>query len=123
MKAFRKQHKDAKNQSNDEEIAEERVNGKRKRFSCSLKNLYSNFVGGEFENAHSAEGDALALLRLVIHKPDVLEYLENGAHRLCCQNKDRVKHSSKKQRVSLDENDANQVQDEYFSQLEKEGLL
>ncbi|XP_078381179.1 three prime repair exonuclease 2-like [Oculina patagonica] len=123
IKAFRKQHKEAKNESNNEEITEEKANGKRKRFSCALKNLYNNFVGGEIENAHSAEGDVLALLRLVIHKPDILEYLENGAYQLCCQNKDSTKHPSKKPRVSLDEKDANQVQDEYFSQLEKEGLL
>lgn len=121
LKAFRNQHKEAKNDSHNGEITEETGNGKPKRFSCSLKNLYNSFVGGEFENAHSAEGDALALLRLVVHKPDVLEYLEKGAHELCCQ--DSAKHSSKKPRVSLDEKDANQVQDEYFSQLEKEGLL
>lgn len=125
LKAFRRQHKECKNESNNGEIAAERaVNGKRKRFSCSLKNLYDSFVGGEFENAHSAEGDALALLRLVIHKPDILEYLEKGAHQLCCQNKNsETKNSSEKSRVSLDEKDASQVQDEYFSQLEKEGLL
>ena len=31
--------------------------------------------------------------------------------------------SSKKPGVSLDEKDANEVQDDYFSQLESEGLL
>ena len=126
LKAFRKQHKEAKNNSKNEQIAQEDENGKCKRFSCSLKNLYDSFVGGEFENAHSAEGDALALLRLVIHKPDVLEYLENGAHQLCFQNKELegAKHRSpKKPRMFLDEKGASQVQDEYFSQLEKEGLL
>ena len=121
LKAFRKQHKEAKNESHNGEITEETANGKPKRFSCSLKNLYDRFVGGEFENAHSAEGDALALLQLVVHKPDVLEYLEKGAHKLCCQGS--AHHSSKKPRVSLDEKDTSQVQDEYFSHLEKEGLL
>ena len=120
LKAFRKQHKEARNESHNGEITEQTGNGISKRFSCSLKNLYNSFVGGEFENAHSAEGDALALLRLVVHKPDVLEYLEKGAYELCCQG---TKHCSKKPRVSLDEKDASQVQDEYFSQLEKEGLL
>ena len=122
LKAFRKQHKEAKNESHNGGTTEQMQtgNGKPKRFSCSLKNLYNSFVGGEFENAHSAEGDALALLKLVVHKPDVLEYLEKGARELCCQGS--TKHSSKKKRVSLDEKDANQVQDEYFSQLENEGL-
>lgn len=122
LKAFRNQHKEVKTESHNGEItkhAEETENEKPMRFSCSLKNLYNSFVGGEFENAHSAEGDALALLRLVVHKPDVLEYLEKGAHELCCQGS--AKHSSKKPQVSLDEKDASQVQDEYFSQ--KEGLL
>lgn len=118
LEAFRNQHKEAKFESRNGEITE---HGKPKRFSCSLKNLYNRFVGGEFENAHSAEGDALALLKLVVHKPDVLEYLEKGAHELCCHGS--PKNCSKKPRVSLDEKDASQVQDEYFSQLEKEGLL
>lgn len=118
LEAFRNQHKEAKFESRNGEITE---HGKPKRFSCSLKNLYNSFVGGEFENAHSAEGDALALLKLVVHKPDVLEYLEKGAHELCCHGS--PKNCSKKPRVSLDEKDASQVQDEYFSQLEKEGLL
>lgn len=113
LKAFQRQHK---------EIVGEVVNGKRKRFSCSLKNLYKTFVGGQIENAHSAEADAFALLRLVVHKPDILEYLENGAHQLCSQNKDNERNS-KKPRVCLDEKAASLVQDEYFSQLEKEGLF
>ena len=121
LKAFRKQHKEAKNESHNGEKTEKTENEKPTRFSCSLKNLYNSFVGGEFENAHSAEGDASALLRLVVHKPDVLEYLEEGAHELC--NQGSTKHSSKKPRVSLDDKDASQVQDEYFSQLEKEGRL
>jgi len=121
LKAFRKQHKEAKNESHNGETTEQTGNGKPKRFSCSLKNLYNTFVVGEFENAHSAEGDALALLKLVVHKPDVLEYLEKGAYELCCQGS--TKHSSKKPQVSLEEKDESQVQDEYFSQLEKEGLL
>ena len=115
LKAFRKQHKEAKNESHNGETTEQTGNGKPKRFSCSLKNLYNTFVGGEFENAHSAEGDALALLRLAVHKPDVLEYLEKGAYELCCQGS--TKHSS------LEGKDSSQVQGEYFSQLEKEGLL
>jgi len=121
LKAFRKQHKEAKNESHNGETTEQTGNGKPKRFSCSLKNLYNTFVGGEFENAHSAEGDALALLKLVVHKPDVLECLEKGAYELCCQGS--TKHSSRKPQVSLEEKDESQVQDEYFSQLEKEGLL
>jgi len=63
----------------------------------------------------------LALLKLVVHKPDVLEYLEKGAYELCWQG--ITKQSSKKPQVSLDQKDASQVQDEYFSQLENEGLL
>lgn len=121
LKAFRKQHKEEKYDTSNN-TAE--AGGKRKRFSCSLSNLFSTFVGGEFENAHSAEGDALALLRLVIHKPDVLGHLESGAHKLSvsCQNgaENSVKNSFK---VALDEKDINQVQDEYLSQLEKEGLF
>lgn len=121
LKAFRKQHNEVKTESHNEENTEKTANGKPTRFSCSLKNLYNSFVGGEFENAHSAEGDAFALLQLVVHKPDVLEYLEKGAHEFCRE--DSTNHSSKKQRVPLDEKDASQVQDEYFSQLEKEGPL
>lgn len=122
LKAFRKQHKEAKNDLNNG-VNGSNHTGKRKRFSCSLTNLYNTFVGGEFEKAHSAEGDALALLRLVIHKPDVLEYLENGARKLSCQNNDNGESSSKKPKMALDGKDISQVQDEYFSQLEKEGLL
>ena len=81
-KAFTKQHEEAKNESLNEVITGQTGSGKPKRLS--LKILYNSFVGGEFENAHSAEGDALALLKLVVHKPDVLEYLEKGAHELCC---------------------------------------
>ena len=55
------------------------------------------------------------MLRLVIHKPDVLGYLESGAHKLSV----RVPTC----KVTLDEKDINQVQDEYLSQLEKEGLF
>lgn len=117
LKAFRKQHKEAKDDPN-HGVAE---GGKGKRFSCSLSNLFSTFVGGEFENAHSAEGDALALLRLVVHKPDILNYLDNGANNFSCQN--GAENSAKKPKVALDEKDINQVQDEYLSQLEKEGLL
>jgi len=76
--AFEKQNKEAKNESHNAETTEQTGNGR----PFSLKNLYSSFVGGEFENAHSAEGDALALLKLAVHKPDVLEYLEKGAHKL-----------------------------------------
>ena len=82
LKAFRKQHMENEEDSNCVDGVISR--GKRKRFSHSLTNLYHTFVGGEFENAHRAEGDALALLKLVIHKPDVLEYIENGAHKLFC---------------------------------------
>lgn len=125
LKAFRKQHKEAKTDLNNgaNGTSSTTVAGKRKRFSCSLNNLYCSFVGGEFENAHSSEGDALALLRLVIHKPDILEYLENGAHELSWQNKENGGSSVKKPKVALNEKDINQVQDEYLSQLEKEGLL
>ena len=116
LKAFREQHKESKD-GNGAATA-----GEGKRFSCSLSNLYNTFVGGEFENAHSAEGDALALLRLVVHKPDIMEYLGNGAHKLFYHNSGE-KSTSQQQKVTLNEKDINQVQDEYFSQLEKEGLL
>ena len=121
LKAFRKQHKETKNNLNNDGTGAATA-GEGKRFSCSLSNLYNTFVGGEFENAHSAEGDALALLRLVVHKPDIMEYLGNGAHKLFYHNSGE-KSASQQQKVTLDEKDVNQVQDEYFSQLEKEGLL
>lgn len=115
LKAFRKQHKEQKYDTSNNTTAE--AGGKRKRFSCSLNNLFGTFVGGEFENAHSAEGDTLALLRLVIHKPDVLGYLESGAHKLS------VSYQNGACKVAMDGKDIDQVQDEYLSQLEKEELF
>lgn len=124
LKAFRKQHKEGKNGLS-HGVNDTTADGtrKRKRFSCSLANLHRTFVGEDFENAHSAEGDALALLRLIIHKPDILKHLENEAQKLFCHNDENECGSSKKLRVALDEMDINQVQEEYLSQLEKEGLV
>ena len=103
LKAFRKQHKESKDNLNNDGNGAATA-GEGKRFSCSLSNLYNTFVGGEFENAHSAEGDALALLRLVVHKPDIMEYLGNGAHKLFCHNSGE-KSTSQQQKVTLNEKD------------------
>ena len=121
LKAFRKQHQQHKDYPNFPNGAAISV-GKRKRFSFSLNNLHSTYVGGEIQNAHSAEGDALVLLKLVFHKPDILEYLENGAHRLFCLSQANDENSSKKKKKALDAETFNQVQDEYLSQLEKEEI-
>ena len=119
LKAFRKQHQEHKDYLNSPDGAAISV-GKRKRFSFSLSNLHSTYVGDEMQNAHSAEGDALVLLKLVFHKPDILEYLENGAHKLFCLRQVNEENYSKKQKQALDEETVNQVQDDYLSQLEKE---
>lgn len=119
LKAFRKQHQQHKDYTNFPNGAAITI-GKRKIFSFSLNNLHSTYVGGEIQNAHSAEGDALVLLKLVLHKPDILEYLENGAHKLFCLSQANEENSSKKQKQALDEETFNRVQDEYLSQLEKE---
>ena len=121
LKAFRKQHQQHKDYTNFPNGAAITI-GKRKIFSFSLNNLHSTYVGGEIQNAHSAEGDALVLLKLVLHKPDILEYLENGAHKLFCLSQANDENSSKKKKKALDAETFNQVQDEYLSQLEKEEI-
>ena len=112
LKAFRKHLR---------EVLPAQKKTKGKRISCSLANLYSTFVSGEVERAHSAEGDALALLKLVIFKPQILECIESGAHELA---EDKAYSSRFKQRehLQLNEQEMNDVQDEYLTQLEKEGL-
>ncbi|KAK2573687.1 Three prime repair exonuclease 2 [Acropora cervicornis] len=106
LKAFRKQHQQHKDYPNFPNGA-----------AISVVPML-----GEIQNAHSAEGDALVLLKLVLHKPDILEYLESGAYRLFCLSQANDKNSSKKEKKALDAETVNQVQDEYLSQLEKEEI-
>lgn len=68
-----------------------------------MKNLYNSFVGGEFENVYSVEGDVLVLLKFVVYKLDVLEYLEKGVYEFCCYGS--LKNCLKKLWVFLDEKD------------------
>ncbi|XP_022791193.1 three prime repair exonuclease 2-like [Stylophora pistillata] len=121
LKAFRKQHKEAENGGNKEESVEEDVNRKGKRF-YSLKHLYSTYVGGEIADAHSAEADAFALLKLVVLKPDILIYLENEARRLFPKDKE-IARDPEEPPMSVEEKSASQVQNANSPQLEKGELL
>ena len=117
VKAFRKQLKEAENGRNNEEVVGEDVNRKGKRI-CSLKHLYSTYVGGEIVDAHSAETDAFALLKLVVHKPEILIYLEDEARRLFPQEEEIAKDPEEPQ-MCVEEKSASQVQNANSPPLEK----
>ena len=78
-KAFRQLHySPSESTSSTRDRASEIEMGGTGRPSFSLANLYKRYVGCPVENAHSAEADAIALLRLVLHKPEVLPFLDMG---------------------------------------------
>ncbi|XP_031552736.1 three-prime repair exonuclease 1-like [Actinia tenebrosa] len=106
-----------------------------KKVSFSLGNLYERQFGKEITDSHTAEGDSLALLELVVAKPEVLDYLEEGSHSMGCGSKnpglsevrtDPVKENGQhanKGKESCSKTLAVEIHEEYFGLLEKEGLL
>jgi DNA polymerase III epsilon subunit-like protein len=122
-----------------------RSGNKRERFinsilpekvSFSLGNLYLRQTGKDIYGSHTAEGDTLALLELAVEKPEVLEYLEGGAHLMGCGKtnpglsaarnvceENRLQEASEGEDSCGSKTEANEVHEEYFGLLEKEGLL
>lgn len=106
-----------------------------KKVSFSLGNLYQKQFGKEIRDSHTAEGDTLALLELVAVKPEVLDYLEEGSHSMGCGSKNpglrEVRNEFKENGQDANEGKnscdnktlTDEVHEEYFGLLEKEGLL
>lgn len=122
--AFRALHKDLRSQTSD--LSSKRHNFGNEKISHNLGNLYKRYTGKDIEGSHTAEGDSMALLELVIFKTEILEYIENIAHNIGNGSQNRELSTAKESHVSsqdTEEDDEKQVLDEYFDILEHEGII
>lgn len=124
--AIRAMHKDLKAQDTGQE---RRSNGSSARISHSLSSLYKRYTGKDIEGSHTAEGDTLALLELVLAKPEVKSYIEKGARQLGRTANQNNGLAFVRERTSLNNEfneskiEESEVLEEYFSVLEEEGVL
>lgn len=66
--------------------------------SFSLSNLYYREMGRRIKGRYTVEGDSMALIELIVKKPEVLGYIESGAHPLGRGEDNQTMHGPRKRR-------------------------